>query len=164
MEREEPTFGKVDPADLEFRPRVYRGPSRSHARNHDADGLPWKIGVAVGIAVLTALILFNLYERAQVRRDAEAIARALQLETQKMEAELRRSIPVYQRPSQDTHVAPTPVRPIPPGFRCMDGALLTRENGGWVQVTSRSPRLYCPGGSVSECYRVTPRSVGCGYG
>lgn len=54
-------------------------------------------------------------------------------------------------------------KPIPPGYRCMDGALLKNDNdAGWSQVTSRDNHWYCPhGGTVNDCYHITPTSVGC---
>lgn len=64
MERQEPRFDK-GMQDVEFRTRSYRGPSLpSAARNND--GFAWKIGVAVGIGVLAALLILNGYEPYQV--------------------------------------------------------------------------------------------------
>ena len=59
MERQEPRFDK-DMKDVEFRPRSYRGPSQPPA-SHSNEGFAWKIGVAVGVGVLAALLIFNAY-------------------------------------------------------------------------------------------------------
>ena len=83
MERQEPRFDK-DMKDVEFRPRTYRGPSLSTAP-HRNEGFAWKIGVAVGVGVLAALLIFNAYERHQARRDAEEALRLIQQETAKLE-------------------------------------------------------------------------------
>lgn len=165
MEREEPTIGKVDPADLEFRPRSYRGPSRPQLQQQSAaDRLAWKLGVAVGVGVLMALLIFNAYERYQTRRDLEETARYLEAQIKKSEKELAAataeavqsfSTPVRSHPRQTVH-------PLPPGYRCSGATLLTRQNGGWMNITERHNHWYCPeGGKQSDCYRVTPRSVGC---
>ena len=161
MEREEPRLGKVDPADLEFRPRSYRGPSRPQAQSPSAaDRLAWKLGVAVGFGVLMALLIFNAYERYQTRRDLEEAARYIDAEIKKSEKELATALqdlsaPVRSLPRQTVH-------PLPPGYHCSGVTLLTRQNGGWMNITERHNRWYCPeGGKQSDCYRVTPRSVGC---
>jgi len=62
MELQEPRFEK-EMKDVEFRPRSYRGPSLP-APSRDNDGFAWKIGVAVGIGVFAALLIFNAYEPA----------------------------------------------------------------------------------------------------
>ena len=59
MERQEPRFDK-DMKDVEFRQRSYRGPSLPSA-SHRNEGFAWKIGVAVGVGVLAALLIFNAY-------------------------------------------------------------------------------------------------------
>ena len=90
MERQEPRFDK-DMKDVEFRPRSYRGPSLSPASHRD-EGFAWKIGVAVGVGVLAALLIFNAYERHQARRDAEEAVRLIQQETAKLEREMQAAI------------------------------------------------------------------------
>lgn len=161
MERVEPKLGKVDPAELEFRPRSYRGPGRPPVQAQSAvDRLAWKLGVAVGAGVLAALLIFNAYERYQMRRDLEQAARYFDAEMKKSEKELaatvrRVSVPVRPAPVQTVH-------PLPPGYRCSGATLLTRSNGGWMNITAQHNHWYCPeGGKQSDCYRVTPRSVGC---
>ena len=158
MERQEPRFDK-DMKDVEFRPRTYRGPSLSTAP-HRNEGFAWKIGVAVGVGVLAALLIFNAYERRQARRDAEEAVRLIQQETAKLEHEMQAAIRTATVPPP----RPAPViHPIPPGYRCTGGTLLYRDGNSWTQITARSNHVYCPldGKSVDDCYPVTPRSVGC---
>ena len=87
MERQEPRFDK-DMKDVEFRPRSYRGPSQP-SPSHSSEGYAWKIGVAVGVGVLAALLIFNAYERYQARRDVEEAVRALEQETPSWSARCR---------------------------------------------------------------------------
>ena len=158
MERQEPRFDK-DMKDVEFRPRSYRGPSQPPA-SHSNEGFAWKIGVAVGVGVLAALLIFNAYERHQARRDAEEAVRLIQQETAKLEREMQAAVRTATVPPP----RPAPViHPIPPGYRCTGGTLLYRDGNGWTQITARSNHVYCPldGKSVDDCYPVTPRSVGC---
>jgi hypothetical protein len=158
MERQEPRFDK-DMQDVEFRPRAYRGPSLP-ASVRDNDGFAWKIGVAVGIGVLAALLIFNAYERYQARRDAEQVLHVLKQETAKLEREIQAAVRPVTAPAP--HTAPARY-PMPPGYRCTGGTLLYRDGSSWTQITARSHHIYCPhdGTSVNDCYPVTPRSVGC---
>lgn len=159
MERQEPKLGKIDPAGLDFRPRSYRGPSRP-APAPSVDGAVWKLGIAVGAGVLAALLIFNAYERYQTRRDLQEAARYFEAEMAKSEKELaatlrQLSVPARPAPAQTVH-------PLPPGYRCSGTTLLTRRNGGWMNITAQHNHWYCTeGGKQSDCYRVTPRSVGC---
>ncbi|MEI2795533.1 hypothetical protein V8246_07630 [Pseudoxanthomonas sp. F11] len=158
MERQEPRFDK-DMKDVEFRPRSYRGPSLPSTSHRD-EGFAWKIGVAVGVGVLAALLIFNAYERHQARRDAEEAMRMLEQEGAKLEREMQAAIRTATGPPP----RPSPViHPIPPGYRCTGGTLLYRDGNSWTQITARSNHVYCPldGKSVDDCYPVTPRSVGC---
>lgn len=156
MERQEPRFDK-DMKDVEFRPRSYRGPSLPSA-SHRNEGFAWKIGVAVGVGVLAALLIFNAYERHQARRDVEEALRLIQQETAKLEREMQATIRTGAAPPP--RLAPV-IHPIPPGYRCAGGTLLYRDGNGWTQITARSNHIYCPGSGVEDCYPVTPRSVGC---
>ncbi|HEV7269399.1 hypothetical protein [Pseudoxanthomonas sp.] len=158
MERQEPKFDK-DMKDVEFRPRTYRGPSLP-TPSRDNDGLSWKIGVAVGIGVLAALLIFNAYERYQARRDAEQVLQVLKQETAKLEREARATLSTVTVPPP--HLVDV-IHPVPPGYRCAGGALLYRDGNSWTQITARSNHIYCPldGGSVDDCYPVTPQSIGC---
>ena len=120
MERQEPRFDK-DMKDVEFRPRTYRGPSLSTAP-HRNEGFAWKIGVAVGVGVLAALLIFNAYERHQARRDAEEAVRLLQQETAKLEREMQAAIRTAAVPSPRPApiIHPIPSRPATaaPAARC----------------------------------------------
>lgn len=158
MERQEPRFDK-DMQDVEFRPRPYRGPSLP-SPSRDNGGLAWKIGVAVGIGVLAALLIFSAYERYQARRDAEQVLQVLKQETAKLEREAQAAIRTVAAPPPRSVAV---IHPVPPGYRCAGGALLHRDGNSWTQVTARSNHIYCPldAKSVDDCYRVTPRSVGC---
>lgn len=160
MDREEPKFTETDLSDVEFRPRSYRGPSHPE-RRPSGDGFAWKIGVSVGIAVLAALLIFNAYERHQARKDAEQALLAFKKELAAAERESAQALAALSH-QYAPPAAPT-IKPIPPGFRCTNGVLLMREANGWTQITARSRQVYCPhGGTVDDCYPVTPRSVGCG--
>lgn len=158
MERQEPRFDK-DMQDVEFRPRSYRGPSQP-SYSHSNEGFAWKIGVAVGVGVLGALLIFNAYERHQARRDVEEAMRVLEQENAKLEREMQDAVRSVAVPT------PRPVaviHPVPPGYRCAGGTLLYRDGNSWTQITARSNHVYCPpdGKSVDDCYPVTPSSVGC---
>lgn len=158
MKREEPKLTSTDLSDVEFRPRGYRGPTRPDPYS-SSDGLAWKIGVSVGIAILAALLIFNAYERNQARKDAEQAMLALNkvlADADKESAQALRSLGrQYAQPT-----APA-IKPIPPGYRCTNGVLLYHEGTTWTQITTRSRHMYCPGGGVGNCFYVTPRSVGC---
>lgn len=158
MERQEPTLGS-DVSEVEFRRDAeYRPPRRPPPRSNDS--LPWKIGVAVGAGVLVALLLFNAYERYQARRDAEGVARVFNEEMKKLERQLAASMPATPAP-RPARRART-IHPLPPGYRCSGGALLHRSGSTWTQITARSNHVYCPhGGTVADCYQLTPQSVGC---
>jgi len=159
MEREEPKLTSTDLTDVEFQRRSYRGPSRPE-RPSNSDGFAWKIGVSVGIAVLAALLIFNAYERHQARKDAEKAMLVFKNEMAAAERESAQALAALGR--KYTAPAAPIIKPIPPGFRCTNGILLMREANGWTQITARSRQIYCPhGGTVDDCYPVSPRSVGC---
>ena len=161
MDREEPKFSDKDVSDMELRPRGYRGPSRPERRAR-TDGLAWKMGVSIGIAVLAALLIFNAYERYQARKDLEQVV--LELNKSLAVAENQSAQAVAEVRRQFSPPAAPLIKPVPPGFRCSNGVLLKRDPSGWTQITSRSRQLYCPpDGTVDDCYAVTPRSVGCGW-
>lgn len=160
MDREEPRWDKSDLSEVEFRPRAYRGPSHPSSVASD-ESLSWKIGVAVGVAVLIALLLFNMYERHQDRKDAEQALRFLERQAADWEKDAERSLRAISAPVVATRPAPT-IKPVPPGYRCSNGVLLHHEGSKWTQITARSRHIYCPeGGGVQACYYLTPRSVGC---
>lgn len=75
MERRGARFNK-DMQDVGFRPHGYCGPSLLSS-SCDNDCFAWKIGFAVGIGVLVALLTISAYECHQVRRDAEPVLQAL---------------------------------------------------------------------------------------
>lgn len=158
MERQEPRFDK-DMKDVEFRPGSYRGPSQP-SFSHSSEGFAWKIGVAVGVGVLAALLIFNAYERHQARRDAEEALRLIQQETARVEREMQAAVRTVTLPPPRPAAV---IHPVPPGYRCTGGTLLYRDGNSWTQITVRSNHVYCPvkGKSVEDCYQVTPRSVGC---
>lgn len=166
MEREEPKLGKVVPEDLEFRPRhqhQHQGGRRPGPAASSVDGLVWKLGVAVGLGVLAALLIFNAYERMQARRDAEAAVRYLEQGLKQVEKDLQGQATAVMRQAPAPSVIARPrVHPLPPGYRCSGGTLLTRQNGGWMNITERHNHWYCPEtGRQQDCFRVTPHSVGC---
>ena len=75
MERQGARFDK-DMQDVEFRPHSHCGLSLLSS-SRDNDRFAWKLGFAVGISVLAALLIFGAYERHQARRDAKPVLRAL---------------------------------------------------------------------------------------
>lgn len=164
MEREEPKMGEVEPEDLVFRPRHHNArPQRAVPPASSADGLVWKLGLAVGLGVLAALLIFNAYERMQARRDAEAAIRYLEQGLKQMEKDVgaQAAALVRQVPSAAPRASHS-VHPLPPGYRCSGGTLLKRQDGGWMDITERNNHWYCPEtGRSDDCFRVTPRSVGC---
>lgn len=116
MERQEPRFDK-DMKDVEFRPRSYRGSSQS-SLSHSSEGFAWKIGVAVGVGVLAALLIFSAYKRHQARRDVEAAMRVLEQENAKLESEMPAAVrSVAVPPPQPVAV----IHPVPPSYRCAGG-------------------------------------------
>lgn len=156
MERQEPKFDS-DPADFEFRPGPRHGPGVPPRRPR-TDRLALKIGLAVGAGVLAALLIFNAYERFQARRDAERAMQQLQQEFVKLDREMAAAMLKAAPAKAQTAVS----KPVPPGYRCAGSALLHRDGNSWVQITARSNHVFCPhGGTVADCYQVTPRSVGC---
>jgi hypothetical protein len=116
----------------------------------------------IAAGVLLALVLWNAYARYQERKALEAGLAELQRiaadpDPLGWRAKARQSS--VERDTGPTH------RPVPPGFRCMDGSLLKRVPDGWTQVTDRHNEWYCPhGGTVDDCYRVSAATTGCGGG
>ena len=129
MERQEPRFDK-DIKDVEFRSRSYRCTTLPSSAL-DNYGFAWKIGVAVGIGVLAALLISNAYERYPTRRDAEQVLQALKHETVRRESEARatvRSVAVpMPRPANVIYL-------VPLGYRCAGVPCCI----GTVPVESRS--------------------------
>ena len=159
MERQEPTFGN-DVSEVEFRRGADYRQARRPPSPRSNDHLPWKIGLAVGLGVFVALLLFNAYERHQARRDAEEAVRVFSEEMKKLESQLAASMPAA--PAIQGAAPKRTIHPVPPGYRCSGGALLQRSGNTWTQITARSNHVYCPhGGTVADCYQVTRQSVGC---
>jgi len=143
MDKQEPTMSKPDLDNVEFRPRSYRGPSRSPVAAQD-DGLWLKL---IATALIVIVVIMGLIEW-NARRQVAALERAmtptpeeiakLKAETRAMEQERR-----FQD-AQDAHElarmqqeiwgeaqrAMTP-RPLSQGERCMGGKRLVRIEGGW---------------------------------
>lgn len=108
--------------------------------------------------MLSALLIFNAYERAQARRDAAEAMQYLQHALNKAERELAATV----RPVASVAASRAMrVHPLPPGYRCSGGTLLTRQEGGWMNVTARHNHWHCPDQTQANCYPLTPRSVGC---
>lgn len=113
--------------------------------------------------VVLGLLVWNVFDRYQQRRDMEEGLRQLQLATTELEGNGRRATanasPSQNAPNRSVSNSP---KPVPPGFRCAGGTLLKRIDGGWMQVTDRHNEWYCPhGGPVDDCYRVSAQSTGC---
>jgi hypothetical protein len=113
-------------------------------------------GIVLGLFVWTGI------ERYQQRRAFEAAMQELErISADPDPMGIRRKIERNQAEQRRLAVAQRP-KPVPGGFRCVEGSLLKRIDGGWMQVTSRHNEWFCPhGGTVNDCYQVTAKSVGC---
>jgi hypothetical protein len=112
--------------------------------------------------VVLGLLIWNAFERYQQRKALEAgVAELARISADPDPLGWNAAIQSQKRKEQVRRAASAP-KPVPPGFRCMDGALLKRIDNGWIQITSRHNEWYCPpGGSVQDCFQVTEKSVGC---
>ena len=117
----------------------------------------------IATGVVLGLLVWNVFDRYQQRRDIEEGLKELQrVAADPDPLELRAAAaasPSQNAPSRSVSNSP---KPVPPGFRCAGGTLLKRIEGGWMQVTDRHHEIYCPhGGTVDDCYRVSAQSTGC---
>jgi hypothetical protein len=111
--------------------------------------------------VVLGLLIWNAFERYQHRRAIEEGMKELQRIAADPDPMGWRAAAAQRQNATNRPVANS-LKPIPPGFRCEQGALLKRIEGGWMQVTSRHNEWYCPhGGTVDDCYRVSAASTGC---
>jgi len=111
--------------------------------------------------VLLALVLWNGFERYQQRKAIEEAMKEFQRIAADPDPLGWRAAAASRQKAPERATGPT-VHPVPPGFRCTDGALLKQVAGGWMQVTSRHNEWYCPhGGTVADCYGVSVESTGC---
>lgn len=110
--------------------------------------------------VVLGLLLWNVIERYQQQKAIEEGMKELQrIAADPDPMGMRASI---ARQQAAEHARTPTIKPVPPGFRCMQGTLLKRVDTGWMQVTSRHNEWYCPhGGTVDDCYRVSVQSTGC---
>lgn len=142
MEREEPTMGKkLNMADVEFRPRSYRGATR---RPHDESAIWLRIaaGVAALILIAMGLIEWNARrqaaaitaeltrpmtpkEEARFKADMQRLEAEMQATAAKELAEVRKQIWVDPQPRY------TPRAPLSQGQRCIQGRRFERIEGGW---------------------------------
>ena len=113
-------------------------------------------GVVLGLLVWTSILRYQ--ERRAIEQGLQELRRAAEdpdpLGWRAKAAESQASPPGRRV----TNLA----KPVPPGFRCVQGTLLKKADGGWTQVTDRHNEWYCPhGGTVDDCYRVSAQSTGC---
>ncbi|WP_238151450.1 hypothetical protein [Xanthomonas campestris] len=142
MERQEPTLGKDAGLDgVEFRPRSYRGPTRSVPESSDF----WiKAGICLAVLVVVAvgLIEWNAHRQAAamtaelMRPMTPSEQRQLNRQLAQMDADAAQEIAAMRRQLwQDQPVAPRyEPGPLKPGQRCMQGRRLQRIQNGWTQL------------------------------
>lgn len=133
-DRKETTMG--NPADLEFRPRDYRGPTILSAAPKPSNvSLEWKIA----IGIFLGLSMFALATCASMA----VIGNAAMKEQQKAEAaaveEFKRAIsdpdPLgWQRQAQMHADREAMRKALLPGQRCIKGERFRRVDNGWVQL------------------------------
>lgn len=135
--REEPTLGKPDLGEMEFRPRSYRGPSRGTADESNA-WIKGGIIAALAIAVVMALIEWNARRSAaammaELNRPATAAERAqFDAEMKRLAEESERDVRDVVRTIQLTpHAEYVPPAPLKPGERCIRGRRFERIENGW---------------------------------
>jgi hypothetical protein len=135
--REEPTLGKPDIGDMEFRPRSYRGPSQ---RASDESSLWLKGGMAAVVAIVVVMGLIEWSARrsaaammAELNRPATPEERArfnaeMQRLTEESERDVRNAVRTIQLTPQVEYAPPAPLRP---GERCIRGRRFERLENGW---------------------------------
>ena len=113
--------------------------------------------------VVLGLLAWSAFERYQQRRALEEGLRELQrIAADPDPMGLRAAAAARERHNAGNRAVAPAHKPIPPGFRCEQGTLLKRVEGGWMQVSARHNEWYCPhGGTVDDCYRVSVESTGC---
>ncbi|WP_449466806.1 hypothetical protein [Stenotrophomonas humi] len=145
-ERQEPTLGKADLSDVNFRPRKHRGTQA----NRNSDSEVWlKIALAVIVVVLIVMGLIEWNAKRQAAAMTAELMRPMtpaeetRLEEQMlqwkktMEAETAKEIAELQRhiwidPQSAQHYAPR--APLRPGQRCIQGRRFERIEGGWRDI------------------------------
>ena len=132
-ERREPTIG--NPADLEFRPQTYRGPSTPRPAEPPTVSLEWKIaiGIFLGLSMfaLATCASMALIGSAAVHEQEKAEAAAIQ--------EFQRAVsdpdPLgWHRRAQVRAEQNDDRKPLNTGERCIKGERFRRIENGWVQV------------------------------
>ncbi len=138
--RQEPTLGRSDPGDLEFRPRRrhdWHSQGSPHATN---DSLQfWSR--AIILAVVAIVVAMGLIEW-NARRQIAALERAMTMTPQQkasFDAEIRRSALEEAKVLEEVrrHVLSEPqnvwpsVEPLRSGQRCIQGRRFERIEGGW---------------------------------
>lgn len=140
MDKQEPTFGKPELSEIEFRPRSGRKSQRSTVEDSNM-WLKVVIEAAVLVAIAMGLIEWNARRQAAAftaeltrpmtpeeaakheRWEAEMAA-----ETARELAEVRREIWIEPQPRQIHR------EPLRPGQRCMQGRRIERIEGGWRDI------------------------------
>ncbi|WP_152982605.1 hypothetical protein [Stenotrophomonas humi] len=148
-ERQEPTLGKADLSDVNFRPRSKNGPRSSANGQPSEESRFWlRAIVLVAAAVLIAMGLIEWNARRQVaaleraltptpaqQAQIEAALRELEKAGKENEAIVRK-IRLDPNKLLDTSGIDwrAPVEPMRPGQRCIQGRRLERIEGGWRDI------------------------------
>ncbi|MEA9787079.1 hypothetical protein VDF90_07420 [Xanthomonas campestris pv. raphani] len=142
MERQEPTLGKdAGLESVEFRPRIYRGPTRP---THDSSDFWLKAGICLAVVVVVAMGLIEWNARRQAAAMTAEIMRPMTPNEQRefdphlaqMAAEDAQELAVLRSQLwQDRSAAQSyEPEPLKPGQRCMQGRRLQRIENGWTQL------------------------------
>ncbi|MCD9087071.1 hypothetical protein [Stenotrophomonas sp. SY1] len=141
-ERQEPTLGKADLSEVNFRPRHKHGPQSSGNHGPPDESKFWiRAVVLLAAAVLIAMGLIEWNARRQVA----ALERALTLTPEQqaaLDAEIKRSeredAELLNQVRRRITVAPRdwqPAKePLRAGQRCIQGRRLERIEGGWRDI------------------------------
>lgn len=139
-ERHEPTFGKQDMAEVNFRARP-----RDYPRTRDEPRIPWvaiALGVAAAVAIAMGLIEWNARRQAAamtaelMRPMTKTEQAAFDREMSKLDEQLTRDLEAVMPRSVRLSAPAARYSPLPlrPGERCMSGHRLKRIEGGWQDV------------------------------
>ncbi len=141
-DRHEPTFGKADLQDVEFRDT----PRYGSAGQANATATPWKtmiLAALAAIAIIMGLIEWN------ARRQAAAISAELtrpmnakeqarfDAEMKKLEAQLDRELRSIAPRHVDLRLPVYEPLPLQSGERCINGRRFKRIQNGWQDLPGK---------------------------
>ena len=140
-DKQEPTMG--EPADLEFRPREYRGPSVPPPAKKDDSSLAWKVGIGVFAGIMAATLLqqavANYRERKAIEQFNTEMTRIakdpdpLGWQAAAQEAQ----VSAWIRQQNQRQPAPREYAPLSPGERCINGQRFRKLENGWAQSSNK---------------------------